>query len=77
MTFKVGDKVAYSAQWLKNTGQQTGDIGFARGVITGFTELSKECVLAEVNWGSDEFPKRVNTKNLAKVGPNPKFANCD
>ena len=77
MKLKIGDKVAYSAQWLKSTGQYTGDICFARGVILSFTELSKECILAEVDWSSEDFPKRVNVKNLARVGPNREFCNVD
>ncbi len=74
--FKIGDNVAYSVQWLKSTGQTTGDYPFARGKIVGLVELSSECILAEIDWGCDEFPKRVNIKNLAKVGLNSKFSSC-
>lgn len=74
---KIGDKVAYSIQWLKSTGQSHSEIAHARGVITGLTELSKECVLANIEWGNDDYPKRVNVNNLAKVGLNRKFQNID
>ena len=78
---KIGDKVAYSVQFLKSIGMSHSDMAFARGIITEFTPLGKEpncTVLANIDWGvEDEFPKRVNTKNLAIVGPNRKFCNVD
>ena len=76
---KIGDKVAYSVQFLKSIGECHGDLSHDRGVITGLIPLGKEpncTILAEIEWGGDS-PKRVNTKNLAIVGPNRKFANCD
>jgi hypothetical protein len=72
----VGDKVAYSAEWLRSTGQVAGEIGHARGVVTDITAHSKTFVLATVDWGTDEFPKAVLLANLAKVGPNRKFCAC-
>jgi hypothetical protein len=32
-TFVVGDRVAYSAGWLKSTGTHTGDMPFLRGSV--------------------------------------------
>ena len=67
-TIQVGDKVAYSASWLRSTGQMAGDIGHARGVVTGLKVLSEDVVLAEVDWGGDpEVPTKINVKNLARV----------
>ncbi len=76
MEFQIGSKVAYSVQFLKSIGESHGDLSHDRGIITGFMELSKECILAEIDWNRDS-PKRVNTKNLAIVGPNRKFCNVD
>ena len=73
----IGDRVAYSAEWLRSTGQITGDIGHAKGVITKLANLSKETVLAHIKWENNaEFPGRVNVKNLARVGPNSKYCKC-
>lgn len=62
----VGDKVAYSAAWLRSTGQQTGDVPFARGVIKGFQSIGSTTI-AVVDWDRD-MPPKVNVKNLARVG---------
>lgn len=75
--FQVGDKVAYSVQFLKSIGMSHGEMAHARGTITGFYPLSAQTTLAEITWAKGEFPGRVNTANLAKVGPNPRFANVD
>lgn len=72
---EVGNRVALSAAWLRSTGQMTGDIGFARGVVTRIIKLG-ETSLAEVVWENGRFPKRVNVNNLAIVGPNTKFCQC-
>ena len=62
---KVGDTVAYSAAFLRSTGQQTGDIPFARGVVTALKQLG-EITLADIDWGNPDIPARVNVKNLCK-----------
>lgn len=38
---QIGDEIAYSAAFLKNTGQHTEDTPFARGTVTGFVSLEK------------------------------------
>ena len=73
--FEIGDKVAYSVQFLQSTGQYTGEIPAARGVITGLKNLGST-TLAEIDWGNDNIPPRVNTTNLAKVGLNTRFSAC-
>lgn len=77
MKLSIGTRVAYSVQFLKSIGMSHGDMAHARGTITALKELSPECVLASVEWekGAD-MPGKVNTKNLSKVGPNARFANC-
>lgn len=64
----IGDKVAYSAAWLRSTGQMAGDIGHARGVVTELKVLSADVVLAVVDWGDDpEIPTKINVRNLARI----------
>jgi hypothetical protein len=63
---EVGDKVCYSRQFLQNTGQLTGDVPFARGVVTKIVPLG-ETSLAEIDWDTPDLPARVNTANLSKV----------
>ena len=74
--FNIGDKVAYSVQFLRSINMSHGDMAHARGTITGFTPLGQETLLAEISWNCD-MPTRVNICNLAKVGPNRRFANVD
>ena len=76
---QIGDRVAYSRQWLRSTGNFTGPIPFARGRITAFEPLGRETMLAVVAWegelvGESPAPTLVNVKNLARVGPNVEFA---
>ena len=67
-TLKVGDKVGYSKKFLQSTGQYTGPIPFARGVITELKAYGIDFTLATVDWDTPEAPEKVNVKNLAKVG---------
>ncbi len=65
---KVGDKVGYSHDWLRSTGNHTGPIPFARGVVIELAELSPGCTLARVDWNDPDIPARVHVGNLARVG---------
>ena len=74
----VGDKIAYSVQFLKSIGMSHGEMARARGTVNGFMYLSDTCKLAEIVWDrGQELPDKVNVSNLAKVGPNPRFCNVD
>ena len=65
----IGDRVAYSANFLRSIGAQTGELGQARGTIQAIERLAKCGVeLAHVKWGSPDVPERVNVKNLCRVG---------
>ena len=67
-TIKIGDKVAYSAAWLRSTGQMAGDIGHARGVVTDL-DVTPDYTIATVDWGGDpEVPTRINVRSLARIG---------
>ena len=65
-SIEAGDTVAYSKQWLRSTGQMTGDAPFARGQVTGLVSLGS-LVLAEIAWDKPDLPTRVNVKNLSRV----------
>lgn len=59
--FKIGDKVAYDAAFCRNTGQQTGPIPFARGIVTGLQKLG-ERTLVIVDWGLSDDAENIPTK---------------
>jgi hypothetical protein len=81
MKLNPGDRIAYSAKFLKNIGAFTGPEGFRRGTL-----VSIEYELARVKWddfnyasaakmyGSDyadnarDNGQLVNINNIAKVG---------
>jgi hypothetical protein len=71
----VGDKVAYSVQFLKSIGMSHSDMARARGTVTELSKLGSETTLARIDWNCD-MPERVNAQNLARVGLNTRFSNC-
>ena len=66
-TFEVGDRVRYSVAFLRNTGQQTGDVPFLRGLIDELLTIGEQ-VIAVVDFGDGDTQK-VLTVNLAKETP--------
>jgi hypothetical protein len=65
---KVGDKVAYSAAFLRSISCFTGDIPHGRGTVTALQTICPEVILAEINWfGNADLPARVNVRNLCRV----------
>lgn len=74
-SIKPGDRVAYSAQFLRSIGAYTGDLPHARGVVESVQVLGN-CQLVTVRWDDTELPGRVLACNLAKVGPNSRFCAC-
>lgn len=75
-TVAVGDRVAYSAKWLRSTGQVASDIGHARGTVTALESPTPNWTLATIQWENGDFPNKVLVSNLAKVGPNMRFCAC-
>lgn len=65
-SINVGDKVAYSTQFLKSTGEHTGPIPFARGVVKDIRKIGGVS-LATVEWDTPEAPEKVNVFNLVRV----------
>lgn len=76
MKLAIGDRVAYSVQFLKSIGMSHGDMAHARGVVNSIEPLAST-LLAVIVWDDPWMPTRVNTANLAKVGPNRRFCNVD
>ena len=72
----VGDRVAYSIQFLKSIGMSHSDMAHARGEISFLQKVGERLVLAVIKWNC-EMPQKVNVMNLAKVSPNRKFCNID
>jgi hypothetical protein len=64
---KIGDKVAFSKQWLQSTSQYAGDIPHARGKITELVNITDELIVATVAWDKFDIPAKVNIKNLVLV----------
>lgn len=64
---KIGDRVGYTAAFLRSTGMYTGEEPGMRGEVIGFEDISQGFTLAIVDW-SGHGTRKVNVKNLAKVG---------
>jgi hypothetical protein len=64
---KIGDRVAYSADFLRSTGMYTGEEPGMRGTVKGFEDISHGFVLALVDW-TGHGTRKVNVRNLAKIG---------
>jgi hypothetical protein len=71
----VGNRVAYSVQWLRSVGMRQSYLARARGVVVGFEPLGSS-TLARIDWNDPDVPTRVNVANLAKVSPNTRFCEC-
>ena len=63
---QVGNRVAYSWQWLRSTGQMTGEVPQARGTVTRIEPLGS-LSLAVIKWDQPDLPERVNVKNLSLI----------
>jgi hypothetical protein len=62
----AGDRVAYSRQWLRSTGQMTGDVPQARGTVRSIEPLGS-LRLAVIEWDQPDLPQRVNVKNISRI----------
>ena len=78
--FKTGDKVAYSVQFLKSIGESHGEMAQGRGIvkdIKSYGNSTSPLVLVEIDWNVGDLPDKVAAHNLAIVGPNRRYCNCD
>lgn len=63
---QVGDRVAYKASFLRNTGQVTGNLPLARGIVTELKPFGDN-TLAVIDWDRLGVPEKVLVSNLSKV----------
>ena len=71
-----GDRVAYSASFLRSIGCTTGELPQARGTVQELLELGST-QLAQIRWDTPgNLPQRVAVGNLARVGVNSRFSSC-
>lgn len=73
--FTVGDKVAYSVQFLKSIGMSHSDMAHGRGVVTEVKTHGTSFTIVGIKWDRD-LPDHVRDCNLAKVGLNTRFSAC-
>lgn len=74
--FSPGDRVAYSADFLRSTGQQTGDVPFWCGKVLETRQIGAR-TLVVVEWDHNPGDHwHVLDSNLAHVGPNSRFCAC-
>lgn len=64
--FKVGDRVQYARQWLRSTGQLTGDAPLAKGRIIGLSPVSADLDIATIEWDRPGMSAKVLTSNLVR-----------
>lgn len=67
-SFNTGDRVAYTAHFLRSIGCHTGEWPRLRGTIQALVYETKETRLYSVKWDTDPEPATINAFNLAKVG---------
>ena len=60
-TFQVGDKVAYRADFLRSTGQHTGDTPFLRGEVISAKPFA-QYQLCLIRWTLDGKPYPINSQ---------------
>lgn len=73
--FAVGDKVAYSVQFLRSIGMSHSDMAHGRGLVTAIKTHSPGFTTVGIKWDRD-LPETVRDCNLAKVGLNSRFSAC-
>ena len=64
---EVGDRVAYSAKFLRSIDAYIGEFPFARGTVIEIVPLGDDILLATINWHNIFAGEKVNVKNLRKV----------
>ena len=64
---KIGDYVCYSREWLRSTGNFTGNIPQASGRVINIEVVYPEFELAIVEWNFKDIPAQINVKNLIRL----------
>ena len=67
-TIQAGDRVKYSAKFLRSIGCQTGPICFMQGIVQSTRSYGQNFIVAAVVWDDDrEDGSSVNVANLVRV----------
>jgi hypothetical protein len=67
--FTIGDKVAYSIQFLASIGMPHSDMSRARGIVQSVKIMPGGCPpLICVSWDNPDMPEKVIASNLANRG---------
>jgi hypothetical protein len=69
-TVNIGDKVAYSIQFLASIGMSHSDMAGARGVVVEISTIGDRLLVAKIDWQNPDMPEKIAIFNLAKVGLN-------
>jgi len=70
---KVGDRVAYSVQFLRSIGMSHSEAARGRGTIRAIEGQQPQAVAVVVWADGQDLPTRILLTNLAPVGPNLRF----
>jgi hypothetical protein len=74
-TFTIGDRVAYSAAFLKSTGQHAGDVPHLRGTVKAVTSLGSQ-QLVTIAWDNYHVKSEYHDDGLGRViAPNLTLVN--
>lgn len=65
-TIQVGDRVAYSANWLRSTGNYAGILPQLRGTVVG-TEPFGAAQLCTIAWDGYRAPSQYHDDGLGRV----------
>jgi len=65
ITIQVGDRVAYSRDWLRSVGAMTGELPFRRGWVRDVIVCMGGTVIANVEW-TDGGMAMINVANLVR-----------
>ena len=63
-SFNVGDRVRYSTDWLRQTGNETSLVPFLRGAVTEVVEDSRGRLVV-VRWDGYDLGDMAETRVLA------------
>ncbi len=66
MKITKDSRVKYSTSFLRSIGAYTGELGFARGVVTAIKDLGS-LKIATIDWADESIPAKVNIKNLTAI----------
>ena len=68
---QVGGTVAYNQEFLDRNNRYPNDLPTAQGKVKALHRLDNGIVLADIDWSTPGLPKRVNVKNLCRLGGPP------